>query len=208
MILTEAFYYPEVEFTLNCTTVIKSISKQKKSKMKTIITSAFLFFALAVFAEGIEEAKSSFGQDFLKVWEVSTTNAIDVAKAMPEDLYGYKPNDSSKTFAEQMVHIATSTEGLAKRFLLGEAGGSQPDVSSLTKSDIIKLMESSFRATTEIISNMTEVQAKETIKVFGGKEVARYMAVMFIQDHLANHRAKANLYIRMNDITPPRYGFF
>jgi hypothetical protein len=27
-------------------------------------------------------------------------------------------------------------------------------------------------------------------------------AVIFIQDHLTNHRAKANLYIRMNHIDP------
>lgn len=177
--------------------------------MKTVITSVCILLATVALAEGGKEAQSSFGKNFLKVWEVSTTNALDVARAMPENLYDFKPNDSSKTFAEQMVHIATSTEGLAKGFILGEKGsGNQQEVASMSKSDIISLMEKSFNTATNAISSMTEEQANETIKVFGGKEVTRYIAVIFIQDHLANHRAKANLYIRMNDITPPKYGFF
>ncbi|XOV94321.1 MAG: DinB family protein [Bacteroidota bacterium] len=176
--------------------------------MKTIITTFFVIITIALYAEGGKEAKSSFGKNFLPIWEVSTNNALDVAKAMPEDLYNYKPNDSSKTFAEQLVHIATSTEGLMKRFVTGEGGGSNPNASEMSKAEIIELMQNSFAAATDVVAGMTEEQANETIKVFGGKEVTRYIAVMFVQDHLANHRAKANLYIRINDIVPPRYSFF
>lgn len=177
--------------------------------MKTIITSVCILLAIVALAEGDKEAQSSFGKNFLKVWEVSTTNALDVAKAMPEDLYDFKPNDSSKTFAEQMVHIATSTKGIAEGFILGErSGGNSVKASEMSKSEIIDLMEANFDLVADMIAAMTEVQANETITVFGGKEVVRYIAVMFIQDHLTNHRAKANLYIRINDIRPPRYGFF
>ena len=30
----------------------------------------------------------------------------------------------------------------------------------------------------------------------------------FVQDHITNHRAKANLYVRIADIKPPGYGYF
>ena len=36
-------------------------------------------------------------------------------------------------------------------------------------------------------------------------EVSRAFALFYVQDHLANHRAKANLYVRMNGIEPPTY---
>ncbi len=177
--------------------------------MKSVLTLCSMIIVLHSFAQVAGESKSSFTKSFLPIWEVSTKNALDVALAMPEDLYGFKPNDSSMTFAEQMVHIANSTLGLAKRFVTGESGsGNNPTASDMRKSEVIELMKKNFAETTAIISSMTEVQANEIIKVFGGKEVPRYMAVMFVQDHLTNHRAKANLYIRINDIRPPRYAFF
>lgn len=177
--------------------------------MKSILVTCCMLVMLSAFSQGGIEAQSSFGKHFLPIWEVSTKNAIDVAMAMPDDLYSFKPNDSSKTFAEQMVHIATSTSGLAKRFVTGESGGgNNPNAAEMSKSEIINLMKESFAETTGIIAAMTETQANETVQVFGGKEVTRYMAVMFVQDHLTNHRAKANLYIRINDIRPPRYAFF
>lgn len=177
--------------------------------MKSLLTTVCVLIAISLMAGNTKEAQSSFGKNFLPIWEVSTNNALDVAKAMPEDLYDYKPNDSSRTFAEQMVHIATSSKGIAEGFITGQrSGGESPKASELSKTQIIELMEKNFALVADMIAEMTDAQANETIKVFGGKEVVRYIAVMFIQDHLANHRAKANLYIRMNDIRPPRYGFF
>jgi len=38
-----------------------------------------------------------------------------------------------------------------------------------------------------------------------GNTVSRAFAFFYVQDHVTNHRAKANLYIRMNNIKPPAY---
>ncbi|MEQ9297122.1 MAG: hypothetical protein RIF33_01095 [Cyclobacteriaceae bacterium] len=56
---------------------------------------------------------------------------------------------------------------------------------------------------TERIKSMTDNQANETIDAFAGKKLKRYIPVLFVQDHMANHRAKANLYIRMKGLKPP-----
>ena len=52
----------------------------------------FIAFALIVASQAIaqDNPKSEFARDFLPVWTTSTNNAVEVAQAMPEELYDYK----------------------------------------------------------------------------------------------------------------------
>ncbi|HET9306372.1 MAG TPA: hypothetical protein VFO46_10120, partial [Candidatus Sulfotelmatobacter sp.] len=44
--------------------------------------------------------------EFVRDWQISKQFTIDVANAMPADLYIFKPNPEEMTFGEQIVHIA------------------------------------------------------------------------------------------------------
>lgn len=176
--------------------------------MKNLLTLIFCFFTIVVLA-GDQEPKSQYVKDILPVWEVSTQNALEVARAMPADLYDYQPNDSSMTFSEQIVHIAYTSLWLTQRFAADEMQEyNQPDFSGKSKEEVVAYLEGNLKKATELLLAMPDEKAQEEVKVFSGKMLKRYVALMFVQDHLANHRAKANLYIRMNDIKPPAYGFF
>ena len=155
------------------------------------------------------QPQSQFAKDFLPVWLSSAEHTLEVARAMPAELYQYQPNDSSKTFAGQIGHIAFTSLYLANSFALEiRAPYEDPDTSGMTKDELVSYLEKQLDAATKAICAMTDEQANETVKAFGGKMVKRYVGVLFVQDHLANHRAKANLYIRMNDIKPPAYRYF
>src|SRR5215475_12112411 len=47
-------------------------------------------------------------QEFVHDWTISKQFTIDVANAMPAELYSFKPNPEEMTFGEQVVHIAGS----------------------------------------------------------------------------------------------------
>ncbi|WP_170148115.1 DinB family protein [Marinoscillum furvescens] len=176
--------------------------------MKNFITLIVFLSAVAAYAAD-PEPKSQYVKDILPVWEVSTQNALAVARAMPADLYDFKPSDSSMTFSEQIVHIAYTSLWLTQRFAADQVQEySQPDFSGKSKEEVVAYLEGNLKKATELLVAMPEEKAQEEVKVFSGKMLKRYVALMFVQDHLANHRAKANLYIRMNDIKPPAYGFF
>ncbi|MEQ8472783.1 MAG: DinB family protein [Marinoscillum sp.] len=177
--------------------------------MRKTLVFTFLVMALASQASDPTEAKSQFARDFLPVWQTSTDIAIQVAEAMPEELYNYKPNDSSMTFREQVIHMAFTTLYLSKVFVANENPEyKEPDMSASSKEEVVEYLKGNIEKATALISEMTEEASQEEVKVFSGKMMKRYIAVMFVQDHLANHRAKANLYIRINNIKPPEYGFF
>jgi len=151
--------------------------------------------------------KTPFTKMYLPVWEEAMEHCLAVAVAMPDTLYTYQPTAVSKTFAEQMVHIATSTELLTKRYVQGmEVKPVRLDASTMTKTEIITLLKKGFAYTTQVIYTIEQEQLDELCIMYHSKnEVSRAFALFYTQDHLANHRAKANLYIRMNGITPPSY---
>lgn len=151
--------------------------------------------------------KTPFTKMYLPVWEEAMEHCLAVAEAMPDTLYAYRPTAVSKTFAEQMVHIATSTELLTKRYVQGmDVKPVRLDASTMSKVEIIALMKKGFAYTTNIIHTIEQQQLDELCIMYHSKnEVSRAFALFYVQDHLANHRAKANLYIRMNRITPPSY---
>ena len=151
--------------------------------------------------------KTEFTKMYLPIWQEAMKHCLEVANAMPENLYSYKPTEVSKTFAEQMVHIATSTQLLTKRYVQGmNVKPKKLDASKMTKAEIINLLKEHFAYTTNVILTIEQKQLDELCIMYHSKnEVSRAFALFYVQDHLANHRAKANLYVRMNGIEPPSY---
>jgi len=176
--------------------------------MKSRLFTLILFFSIgASLAQTDDIPKTEFTKMYLPVWQEATEHCLDVAKAMPEELYSYKPTEVSKTFAEQMVHIAAANKLLTKRYVQGmEVKPNTPDASKMSKTEILILMEKSFKYTTEVVISIEQEQLGETCKMYhSGNTVSRAFALFYVQDHMANHRAKANLYLRMNGVEPPEY---
>jgi uncharacterized damage-inducible protein DinB len=144
---------------------------------------------------------------YLPVWLEAREHCLEVARAMPDSLYAYRPTPVSKSFGEQMVHIAHTLELLTKRYVQGmEVTPNTPDASKMSKAEILDLLEKGFDYTTEVIYTIGQDQLDETCVMYhSGNTVSRAFAFFYVQDHMANHRAKANLYVRMNGIAPPEY---
>lgn len=176
--------------------------------MKYRFLTILLFLGIGItLGQNDSIPKTAFTKMYLPVWIEATEHCMYVAKAMPEDLYSYKPTEVSKTFAEQMVHIAAANKLITRRYVLGmKVEPNTPDASQFTKAEILDMMQESFDFTTKIILSIEQEQLDETCKMYhSGNIVSRAFALFFTQDHMANHRAKSNLYLRMNEVDPPEY---
>lgn len=162
--------------------------------------------AMAVYSQD-RIPKTDFTRMYLPVWLEAREHCLAIARAMPEDKYSYRPTDVSKTFGEQMVHIAYTIPLLTKRYVQGmDVKPNRPDASKMTKAEIIRLMEEGFDYTTGVIYDIEQSRLDETTVMYhSGNTVSRAFALFYVQDHMANHRAKSNLYVRMNGIKPPEY---
>lgn len=144
----------------------------------------------------------------MPTWEMAKTHTLEVLDAMPEDKFNYKPSEESKTFASQMVHIAYSINFFNERMIQGkQVQYKEPDPASMTKAEIRAMMEANFDAFMETLRSLSDEDLMQERPFGPNKNITVAQAILFAHDHTTNHRAKANLYIRMNDIVPPNYKF-
>lgn len=159
--------------------------------------------------EGEPEQKIVKGH--ITPWDVAVWQVMQLADAMPEELLNYRPHDSIRTFAEQLVHIAESSAFLSDHFLNDvPIPKTEPkDPSSMNREELKAYLQSEFdKARVNILAMTDDQLLNDTIRGFSGRKMIRLEGLWFVHDHLTNHKAKANLYIRLSGNEPPRYRYY
>jgi len=150
--------------------------------------------------------------EFVHDWQISKQFTIDVAEAMPADLYTFRPNPEEMTFGEQMIHIAFSNvyrfheiSGIKPAFPFDPEKGPAAD-----KETVLKSLNESFDYVIDVLPKITPEQLKHTwhIPSWKGRNDPDGRAMilnMFV--HTAHHRAQCEVYLRAKGIKPPTYTF-
>ena len=150
----------------------------------------------------------NFGENQVKVWELAKSRTIAVAEAMPESKYNYKPTDQVTSFGQQMTHIANSMLSMNNRFILEKSHtGREKMAADMTKKEIIADLVLAFDEVISTLKGLSDQKLLTTGKKHGEFPLTKWQSFLFMRDHITNHRAKAVLYLRMNGVQPPRYGF-
>jgi uncharacterized damage-inducible protein DinB len=177
--------------------------------MKTITYACLVF--CGVVAASAAAAPSVFAQstspslvkELVATWQRATTDIIDVAEAMPEEKYAYKPTPEISTFRDQLVHVA----GIAQRFIDSAKGtkseSGQPH-KAMTKAEVIGLLKHTLQTGQETLGSLTDAQLLEQVKFpFGDRMVTRFTFWLGPLYQVRNHHGQLVVYLRMNGIVPP-----
>ena len=150
--------------------------------------------------------------EFVHDWEISKQFTLDVANAMPADLYSFKPNPDEMTFGEQMIHIAGSNV-----YRFREITGIEPpfpfDPSkppAADKATVAKFLEQSFDYVLDVLPKINAEQLKHTWHIpswKGRSDPDGRAMIMNMFVHTAHHRAQCEVYLRAKGIKPPDYRF-
>ena len=183
--------------------------------MKNLTKPAFWVVALLMLCQCTpppsNEPTYNITEGHTKVWNAAIDQVVALSDAMPEDQYNYKPHDSVRTFAEQLIHIGGSSMVIANLYLKDiPPPQDQPDldVANMSKGEIVDFVRARLEDTREIMIGMSDQQLMDTIQSFGGNTMTRLEGLLTVHDHLTNHKAKANLYVRITGNTPPRYSYY
>ncbi|MEC7754089.1 MULTISPECIES: DinB family protein [Roseivirga] len=172
-------------------------------KRTIIITSIMLLMSA-----GVQAQQFNFSQQQTKVWELAKARTLAVAKAMPEDKYSYTPTTGVKSFGQQMTHMANSLLSMNTRFILMKSySGVEQNAATMSKQQIIDALTAAFDEVITTLNGMTDSELLTQGKSHGAFPLTKWQSFLFMRDHITNHRAKAVLYLRLNGITPPEYGF-
>jgi uncharacterized damage-inducible protein DinB len=173
---------------------------------------AFLILAAAASARTTQVNSVLDLPEFVRDWQISKGFTLDVANAMPAELYSFKPNPEEMTFGEQMIHIAQANvfrfnqvTGIETPFRLDFSKAAAPD-----KRTVLKLLDQSFDYVIDVLPKITpqQLQHRWHIPSWKGRNDpdGRAMVLnMFV--HTAHHRAQCEVYMRAKGIKPPDYTF-
>jgi uncharacterized damage-inducible protein DinB len=138
---------------------------------------------------------------------------IDLARAIPESAYGWRPSAGVRTVGELFKHV--SADNYLIPTMTGTpapaASGINPaDMKSISayeartasKEQIVAELEASFAHLHGAMRTTTDANLNEMIKFFG-MDWSRQKAMLLTVVHLHEHLGQSIAYARSNNVVPP-----
>lgn len=173
------------------------------------------FLAITALVVIIVNAQGNLGESIktqmIKDWERAKSYTGEYLNAMPADKYSFKAQDSVRSFAQQMLHLAQgnvnlSSSGLGKdRLWQGRRLEISPGAQ--TKDSVAYYVNASYDYVIDGIRNMDPAKFLDNVKS-GTQEISRLVWVQKAFEHQTHHRGQTTIYIRLVGIRPPNERLF
>jgi uncharacterized damage-inducible protein DinB len=171
-----------------------------------LISLPSLLSAQSITGEAIKD-------QLIKDWERSKAYTQEYLNTMPADKYAFRAVDSIRSFAQQMLHLASGTA-----FLMNIATGAQPTTynargletrpGAQTKDSVTWYVNASYDYAIDAVKNLDVSKLGETVNAPGGRQATRYAMLLKAIEHQAHHRGQTTIYIRLQGIRPPNERLF
>jgi hypothetical protein len=183
---------------------------------KGFFAAAFLAL-LSVFSVTTAHSQALTAADIksqmVKDWERAKAYTVDYLNTMPAGQYNFRANDSTRTFAQQMLHLAG-----ANVFLMMTATGNPPlpwlsmglenRATAQSKDSVMYYVTTSYDYCRNAVENFDMNKWGETVKVFNTYDVTRYAMMTKTFEHQDHHRGQTTIYIRLAGNRPPQERLF
>lgn len=170
----------------------------------TCISSTIHVKAQAVTLETIKA-------QLVKDWERAKDYTISYLNTMPADKYSFKANDSVRSFAQQMLHLAQANVGLLSGAvgnpLAFAAGNLEGRSTAQTKDSVMYYVVASYDYAINGIKNANTASFGDKSKFFNFEET-KLSWFMKAFEHQTHHRGQTTIYIRLVGVKPPQERLF
>jgi uncharacterized damage-inducible protein DinB len=171
-------------------------------KKVLLFTSAVLIFG----ATGRAQFNESVKAQLVKEWQRAKAYTLEYLDAMPKDKYGFKAQDSVRSFAQQMLHLAqdivimTSYGTGKERMWQGEILEQRP--SAQTADSVKYFVTAGYDYGIDAIQGMDASKFEEKVKSRNFEET-RFAWLLKAFEHQTHHRGQMTIYLRLLSIKPP-----
>lgn len=148
----------------------------------------------------------------IKEWERSKLYTVDYLNTMPANKYSFKPVDSIRSFAQQMLHLAQ-----VNVLLMSQATGQSPlsfansnlenSLTAQNKDSVMYYVMASYDFCSKAVKGLDINKWGEKVNIFGLDET-RFAILLKGIEHQAHHRGQTTIYIRLQGIKPPQERLF
>lgn len=171
-----------------------------------IVQYVLLFSLMMIYSGMAQDTKSGdVASDFLNVFSYTSGKAAQLAGAIPQDKYDWRPAEGVRSVKESVLHMTG-----ANYFFTSMLGAKIPegiDPRSMEKAEMNK--EQAIEALNKSVSFVQESVKKVSSKDFDtkvdffGNEMTKRQIMFTLGDHAAEHLGQLIAYARMNGVVPP-----
>jgi uncharacterized damage-inducible protein DinB len=129
---------------------------------------------------------------------------VDLAEAMPQGKYSWRPMKGVRSVSEVYMHVAG-----ANYFLPSFAGIKAPEGMSrdmektvTQKAKVVEMLKKSFEHLRQAISSTLDADLDKPAKMFGQETTVRAVLLTTVT-HMHEHLGQSIAYARMNKVVPP-----
>jgi len=175
---------------------------------------SFFFIGILVFPFCIlthAQLAETVKAQLVKEWQRAKAYTIEYLEAMPKDKYGFRPNDSVRTFAQQMLHLAQDitimvSYGTGKERIW--QGQHIEERTPAQSADSVRyFVTTGYDYAIDAINNMDASKLEEKYKRRNFEEI-RLAWLLKAFEHQTHHRGQTTIYIRLLGIKPPNEMLF
>ena len=157
----------------------------------------------------IEDIKTQMIND----WKRAKTFTIDYLNTMPSDKYSFKANDSTRSFAGQMLHLSQ----IGFHIMAYAADQPMPSyaqsdfqhrASAEVKDSVMYFVMNSYDFCINAVQNSDTAKWGEKREVPGADASTRFALMNKAFEHQTHHRGQSTIYIRLLGIKPPQEQLF
>jgi uncharacterized damage-inducible protein DinB len=148
--------------------------------------------------------KSGFRAEFLKQLEDVGKKIVELAQAVPEEKFSWRPAEGVRSVSEVYIHLAGAN------FLLPNNAGIKPpagldrdmEKNITEKAKVIEILKESFKHVRDAIMETSDADLDKPTKLFGRETTVRDV-FLTIALHQHEHLGQSIAYARMNGVVPP-----
>ena len=184
----------------------------KKRIMLPVCSLLIFLISFSLQSNAQSLSSNDIKAQMIKDWERAKSYTVDYLNTMPADKYSFKAVDSIRSFAQQMLHLAS-----VNVFLMSTATGmtplsfiqSDPEHSrtAQNKDSVMYYVTTSYDYCMNAVKNSDVTKWGEIKKIFG-MEVTSFALMNKTFEHQSHHRGQTTIYIRLLGIVPPQERLF
>ncbi len=169
-------------------------------------------FPFIIINNCLAQSLTDIKTQLIKDWERAKAYTNEYLDAMPGDKYSLKATDSTRSFAQQMLHIAqanvylmsNATDQPASAWLMSNPEKSSP---AQQRDSVKYYVQNSYDFCINAIKNLDVSKWNEKKKIFIFEET-RFALINKTFEHQGHHRGQTTIYIRLAGIKPPEEKLF
>lgn len=177
-----------------------------------------LFLFLLAFSFSLSAQETTKGDDFparaewRAKWENSMAYTLEALAAIPDSSLSFRPSGGQMSVQEQIQHISGNVYGLSRRFLDYEPKSFNEaklqellSAETLGRDELVKLLNDAYAYGIDAVYSFKAKDWDKPVPNFFVGPRSRRTIIYLLQDHATHHRAQVLMYMRLLDLTPPRY---